>query len=117
MHNEWYLGQAVCRDVMFQKDINSLSNENITTKFIFMHWTNIAWALDLDGLSKNLMVASLEGDEKDTYLTTLQTMSSFNRTNGKTKDFLFASTRDMILAPSKETEEENKVEELKRFRD
>ena len=83
-----------------------------SAKFIFMHWTDIAWALDLDGLSKNLVVASLEGDEKDNYLTTLQTMSSFNRTNGKTKDFLFASTRDMILAPSQEIEGQIKVEEI-----
>ena len=67
-------------------------------KFVFMHWTKIAWALNLPGLAENLVRTSLAEDKKEDYLTTLQEISSNNNTIGMIEDFLFSSATDVYLA-------------------
>jgi len=69
------------------------------SKFVYMHWTKIAWAIDLQGLSENLVQVSLS---ENGYLGAIKAMDSISSKFGEEKDFYFAQASDVTLIISPE---------------
>jgi hypothetical protein len=67
------------------------------SKFVFMHWTKITWALDLPGLAENLVKSSLSENYNSSLLEIIQGTSSISNEYGQVEDFFFASATEVVL--------------------